>query len=92
MESISNGREATFLNEVLKEEVYVEQPPCYEVEGQEHKVCKLHKALYGLKQASCEWYSRIDAYLRITSSKNVMANLLSTSKKMTVRFLLLFCM
>ena len=52
-----------FLNGVLKEEVYVEQPPGYEIEGQEHKMCKLRKALYGVKQASCAWYNRIDAYL-----------------------------
>jgi len=52
-----------FLNGVLKEEVYVEQPPGYEIEGQEHKVCKLKKALYGLKQAPRAWYSKIDAYL-----------------------------
>lgn len=52
-----------FLNGVLKEEVYVEQHLGYEVEGQEHKVCKLKKALYGLKQAPRAWYSRIDAYL-----------------------------
>eukprot|EP00253_Pinus_taeda_P033359 PITA_33359 len=54
---------SAFLNGVLKEEVYVEQPPGYEVAGQEHKVCKLKKALYGLKQAPRAWYSRIDAYL-----------------------------
>ena len=54
---------STFLNGVLKEEVYVEQPPGYEIEGQEHKVCKLKKALYRLKQAPRAWYSRIDAYL-----------------------------
>ena len=40
---------SAFLNGVLKEEVYVEQPLGYEIEGQEHKVCKLKKALYGLK-------------------------------------------
>eukprot|EP00253_Pinus_taeda_P017314 PITA_17314 len=54
---------SAFLNGVLKEEVYVEQPPGYEVGGQEHKVCKLKKVLYGLKQAPRAWYSRIDAYL-----------------------------
>eukprot|EP00253_Pinus_taeda_P031084 PITA_31084 len=54
---------SAFLNGVLKEEVYVEQPPGYEVDGEEHKVCKLKKALYGLKQAPRTWYNRIDAYL-----------------------------
>eukprot|EP00253_Pinus_taeda_P035427 PITA_35427 len=54
---------SAFPNGVLKEEVYIEQPPGYEVEGQEHKVCKLKKALYGLKQAPRAWYNRIDAYL-----------------------------
>ena len=47
---------SAFLNGVLKEEVYVEKPPNYEVLGEEHKV-------YWLKQAPWAWYSRIDSYL-----------------------------
>eukprot|EP00253_Pinus_taeda_P018666 PITA_18666 len=54
---------STFLNGVLKEEVYVEQPLGYEKKGEEHKVCKLKKALYGLKQAPRACYTRIDSYL-----------------------------
>ena len=54
---------STFLNGVLKEEVYVEQALGYEIEGQEDKVYRLRKAIYGLKQAPCAWYSRIFAYL-----------------------------
>eukprot|EP00253_Pinus_taeda_P019402 PITA_19402 len=54
---------STLLNGVLKEEVYVVQPPDYEVEGQEDKVYRLRKDLYGLKQAPCAWYNRIDTYL-----------------------------
>eukprot|EP00253_Pinus_taeda_P028962 PITA_28962 len=54
---------SSFLNGVLKEKVYIEQPPGYEKKGQEHKVCRLKKTLYGLKQAPRAWYSRIDSYL-----------------------------
>ena len=40
---------SAFLNGVLKEEVYVEQPPGYEVTGEENKVYKFKRALYGLR-------------------------------------------
>ena len=40
---------SAFLNGVLKEEVYVEQSPGYEILGEEHKVYRLKRALYGLK-------------------------------------------
>ena len=52
-----------FLNGVLKEELYVEQPSHYEVVGEEQKVYKLKRALYGLKKAPWAWYNRIDSYL-----------------------------
>eukprot|EP00253_Pinus_taeda_P009581 PITA_09581 len=54
---------STFLNGVLMEEVYIEQPLGYEKKGQKHKVWRLKKALYGLKQAPRASYSRIDSYL-----------------------------
>jgi hypothetical protein len=53
-----------FLNGLIQEEVYIEQPLGFEVHGRESHVCKLKKALYGLKQAPRAWYSRIDAYLQ----------------------------
>ncbi|GJZ61646.1 retrovirus-related pol polyprotein from transposon TNT 1-94 [Tanacetum coccineum] len=40
-----------FSNGYLNEEIYVEQPEGFVIQGQKNKVCKLVKSLYGLKQA-----------------------------------------
>ena len=39
----------TFLNGIIREEVYIELPQGFEVNGKETCVCRLMKALYGLK-------------------------------------------
>ena len=52
-----------FLNGVVEEEVYVEQPLGFETHERESHVCRLKKALYGLKQAPRTWYDRIDIFL-----------------------------
>jgi hypothetical protein len=46
---------SAFLNGLLDEEIYIEQPKGFAVLGQEHKVCLLKKAIYSLKQALCMW-------------------------------------
>ena len=55
---------SAFLDGVLEEEVYLEQPPGYMKIGEEKKVLKLKKALYGLKQAPQAWKTRIDTYFK----------------------------
>ena len=53
---------SAFLNGILQEEVYIDQPPGFIKKGEENKVCRLKRALYGLKQAPRAWYSRINGY------------------------------
>jgi hypothetical protein len=52
-----------FLNDILQEEVYVEQPKGFLDPHYPHHVYKLKKALYGLKQAPRAWYERLTTYL-----------------------------
>jgi hypothetical protein len=54
---------SAFLNDPIKEEVYVEQPPDFESEGYPNHVYKLHKTLYELKQASRAWYECLRDFL-----------------------------
>ena len=44
-----------FFNGELDEEIYMDQPLDFELEGQERKVCKLKRSIYGLKHASRQW-------------------------------------
>jgi hypothetical protein len=53
----------TFLNGDLIEEVFVQKPPGFEVQGAEHKVFRLHKALYGLHHVPKAWNQKLDTTL-----------------------------
>ncbi|GKD81584.1 retrovirus-related pol polyprotein from transposon TNT 1-94, partial [Tanacetum coccineum] len=53
----------TFLNDILREEVYVNQPDGFVDQDNPNHVYKLKKALYGLKQAHRAWYDLLSKFL-----------------------------
>jgi hypothetical protein len=60
---------SVFLNGLIKEEVYVEQPPDFKDDRYLDHVYKLSKALYGLKQALRAWYECLRDFLIINQFK-----------------------
>ena len=54
---------SAFLNKMLQEEVYVEQPKGFVDPHRPDDVYKLKRALYGFKQAPKAWYDRLTTYL-----------------------------
>lgn len=63
-----------FLNGTLDEEIYMEQPPGYVKEGQEHLVCKLKRSLYGLKQSPRCWSTVFRDHMESTGFKQSTAD------------------
>jgi hypothetical protein len=63
MEGTSMDVKKAFLNGIVEEEVYMEQPQGFGTHDKETHVCRLKKLLYGLKQAPRAWYDRIDNFL-----------------------------
>ena len=54
---------SAFLNGLINELVFVEQPPGFEDPRYPNHVYRLHKALYGHKQVPRAWYERLRDFL-----------------------------
>jgi hypothetical protein len=74
---------SAFLNAPIKEEVYMEQPPSFEVDRYPDHIYKLSKALYGLKQAQEHGMNALEIFLFL---------ILSSSRKLILLFLLRLAM
>jgi len=53
----------TFLHSDLEEDIYMQQPEGFAIQGKENQVYKLKKSLYGLKQAPRQWYKKFDNFM-----------------------------
>ncbi|GKB08822.1 retrovirus-related pol polyprotein from transposon TNT 1-94 [Tanacetum coccineum] len=80
-----------FLNGYLHEEVYMEQPEGFVIQGQENKVCRLVKYLYGLKQAPKQWHERFDTTVISFRFKHNSANMCIYTKS-TKDYTLVTCL
>ena len=54
----------TFLNGILKEELYMMQPEGFVDPKSANKMCKLQRCIYGLVQASRSWNIRFDEMIK----------------------------
>nr|GFB72585.1 retrovirus-related Pol polyprotein from transposon TNT 1-94 [Tanacetum cinerariifolium] len=71
---------AVFLNGILKEEVYVGQPPGFVSKQYPDHVYALDKALYGLKQAPRAWYDVLSQFFIESGFKKVLTLMVEQAK------------
>ena len=65
---------SAYLTGELNEDIFMEQPPDYEMADCECYVVKLHKTLYGLKQVGQKWYDSLCHLLADINFKKSEAN------------------
>ena len=68
------GVKSVFLNGLLDEEIYMEQPQGFIDQDHPDKVCLLKKAIYGLKQASRTWNQQFHGVLLKMGFKRTYSN------------------
>ena len=51
------------LDGSLEEDILMQQPKGFEVQGKENSICRLKKFLYGLRQSPRQWYKRFDEFI-----------------------------
>ncbi|GJR54918.1 retrovirus-related pol polyprotein from transposon TNT 1-94 [Tanacetum coccineum] len=79
---LPDGCKTSFLNGILREEVYVSQPNRFVDPDNPNHVYRLKKALYGLKQAPRTWYDLLLSFLLSQGfSKGTVDPTLFISKK-----------
>nr|GEV84266.1 hypothetical protein [Tanacetum cinerariifolium] len=70
----------TFLNGIIKEEVYVGQPPGFVSKQYPDHVYAFDKALYGLKQAPRAWYDVLSQFLIESNFQKVPTPMVEQAK------------
>nr|GEY17491.1 retrovirus-related Pol polyprotein from transposon TNT 1-94 [Tanacetum cinerariifolium] len=70
----------TFLNGILKEEVYVGQPPGFVSKQYPDHVYALDKAMYGLKEAPRAWYDVLSQFLIDSGFQKVSTPMVEQAK------------
>ena len=60
-----------YLNAPIDKEIYIQQPPGYELNGNGEKLsCLLNKSLYGLKQSGRNWHDTLANFLKKSGFNN----------------------
>nr|GEU90779.1 putative reverse transcriptase domain-containing protein [Tanacetum cinerariifolium] len=79
-EALKDADWTTFLNEILKEEVYVGQPPGFVSKQYPDHVYAFDNALYGLKQAPRAWYDVLLQFLIDSGFQKVLTPMVEQAK------------
>lgn len=80
-----------FLHGELDEEIYMEQPEGFVVNGKENYVCRLKKSLYGLKQAARQWYKSLSQSWFNKATKRILLTIVFLCRNFLILILSFYC-